>query len=301
MSELVAARRDCGEPIRFRLADGEIAGRRWGPRGAPRVLFCHATGFCASAYRRVLAPLAERFDVIALDLRGHGRSALPADAKRLKSWSPFVRDIGAVLDHLAAPGEGPVLLAGHSFGGACVLMAARGRRDVSGLALIEPVIVSRLIALAAATPAWPAIAARVPVVRGALARRASWPDRAAARAAYGRKSLFSTWAEGCLDDYLEDGLVSDPAGVALACAPAWEAAVFAAQANRPWPAAAAAPAPISVLVAHKGSTVSQAARRRLRRLGAEVEVAPGATHLLPFENPELAARFIANARTKSVG
>jgi pimeloyl-ACP methyl ester carboxylesterase len=286
-----------GAPMTFDLRDGAIAARCWPRPGAPRLLFAHATGFCASAYRAMLTTLSEQFEVVAIDLRGHGRSALPADPAQLHDISPFVRDLGEVLDRLAARAEGRVLLAGHSLGASAALMAARGRRDVAGLALIEPVVIGELIACFAATPAWPLAASRIPLVKGARARRAVWPDRAAARAGYARKALFAHWAEGGLDDYLEDGLVErEDGGVGLACAPDWEAAIFATQKLTLWRAAKAAPAPIRVLVAdHPSTTVGEAARRRFRRLGAGVEAAAAVSHLMPFERPDLAARFIAGA------
>lgn len=289
-----------GEPVRFSSPDGFIAARRWGRRGARRLLFCHATGFCASAYRAVLAALADGFELIALDLRGHGRSALPADPATLNDWSPFVADIAGVLDQLTAKQSGPVAVAGHSLGASCVLMAVQGRRDVAAIALIEPVVVSRIVAAAAMTPFWPLLARRIPLVRGARARRAAWPDRNAAVAGYARKQLFAAWAEGCLEDYLEDGLVAGPDGVRLACAPQWEAAVFAAQANRLWPAVAGATAPISVFVAdHPGSTVSRSARKRFRRLGADISVLGGVSHLAPFEQPQAVARALAEALSRN--
>ena len=45
------------------IGEGEIAGWRHANVGAPRLLFCHANGFCASAYKRMLALLADRFDI----------------------------------------------------------------------------------------------------------------------------------------------------------------------------------------------------------------------------------------------
>lgn len=285
-----------GVSTTFALRDGEIAARCWPRPGAPRLLFAHATGFCATAYRAMLTILSERFDVVAIDLRGHGRSALPADPARLHDISPFVRDIDEVLDQLAADAGEGILLAGHSLGASAALMAARGRRDIAGLTMVEPVVIGDLIAALAATPAWPLVASRIPLVKGARARRAFWPERAAARAGYARKALFARWAEGCLDDYLADGLVELDGGVGLACAPDWEAAIFESQKLSVWRAAKAAPAPLSVLVAdHPSTTVSRAARRRFRRLGAAVETAPAVSHLVPFERPDLAARFIAGA------
>ncbi|MEE2690518.1 MAG: alpha/beta fold hydrolase [Pseudomonadota bacterium] len=284
-----------GERIAIDIESGRIAGWRWRRCGAPRVLFSHATGFCASAYKRMLGAIAaDGVDVTAIDLRGHGRTSLPADPARLRDWNIYARDVAAALDRL---GGGGWILAGHSCGAVVSALAARGRSDVAVLALIEPVSMSPLTFVAAKSPLWPLFSRRFPLVRGALARRDEWESGEAVRASYVRKKLFSTWGAGVLDDYLEDGLVEgEGGGVRLACAPAWEAATFAAHGHNFWGAVAAAPAPISVLAAdHPSSTLFAGAEKRFRRAGAQVETEAGVTHLLPLEKPLLAARFIAAA------
>ena len=93
---------------------GDLHGLRWlaSRPGAPRLVFCHATGLSAAPYARLLAPLAEHFEVWALDARGHGRSRAPAQPEALTSWTPYIEDLQAWLAHIG----GPVHLAGHSMG-----------------------------------------------------------------------------------------------------------------------------------------------------------------------------------------
>jgi pimeloyl-ACP methyl ester carboxylesterase len=280
------------------IGEGAIAGWRWPNAGAPPLIFSHATGFCASAYKKMLQRLAGGFDVYAIDLRGHGRTGLPTDPARLRNWMIYARDLRAFLDRLAASAGGAPkwTLAGHSCGAVVSVLAARGRRDVAALVLVEPVAMPPTAAFAARLPFWRAKARRFPLVKGALARRAEWPDRDDVFKSYERKRLFSTWAGGVLEDYLEDGLVETETGVRLACAPPWEAATFAAHGHDFWGAVAAAPAPITVLgAADKSSTLFGRAPRRFERRGAIVQRLHGVSHLLPLENPEAAADFIAGA------
>jgi pimeloyl-ACP methyl ester carboxylesterase len=289
------------EPVAERFAlsfrDGEIAGWRFANPAAPRLLFCHANGFCASAYNKMLAMVSARFDVFAIDLRGHGRTSLPADPARLRDWRIYGEDIAALLDHSSLPGLGPWVLAGHSCGAISATLAAKGRSDVAGLVLIEPVVPPAWLPIAASAPFWPALAGRWPLVRGAKARRRFWPTRAAAVESYARKALFAAWAPGTLGDYLEDGLAEVEGGVALACAPEWEAATFSAQAHDFWGALRGATAPVRVLGAdHPSSTLSRGARRRLERRGVEVRLHAGVSHLLPMEDPAAAAAFILESR-----
>jgi pimeloyl-ACP methyl ester carboxylesterase len=280
------------ERFTISLADGAIAGWRIRRRGAPRILFCHANGFCASAYKKMLAPLAQRFDVYAIDLRGHGRTTLPADPRALRDWRPYARDITAFLDHPLMEGE-PWLLGGHSCGAVSASLAAKGRDDVRALVLIEPVATPPHVSVLARTPFWRSFARRLSLARNARARRRFWPDYATVRDSYARKALFQSWAEGVLEDYLEDGLREENGGVGLACAPEWEAASFTAQAHDFWGAVRRATMPVSVLGAdHPGTTLLGRAAPRLRRLGAVVRLHGGASHLLPFEAPRIAADFI---------
>lgn len=284
------------ERVSVALGEGDIAGWRFRNAGAPRLLFCHANGFCASAYKKMLALLAPKFDVFAIDLRGHGRTTLPADPAKLRDWRVYARDISAMLDHPSMRGDAPWLLAGHSCGAVSAVLAAAGRRDVGRLALIEPVAPPAHLSLLARTPLWAAFAGRIPLARNARSRRRQWPDRAAARESYSRKSLFRTWSDGVLDDYLEDGLAERDGEAVLACKPEWEAASFTAQAHDFWGALARAPGPVSVLAADDpGTTLFTGAIGRLRRLGGVVQMHKGAGHLLPMEDPKAAAAFILNS------
>lgn len=276
--------------IRFDAGDGIVAGWRWPAAGRPPMLFLHANGFCASAYRRMLGSLAGSFDLHALDLRGHGANTRPADPSRLTSWKPYVEDACAYLDNAAREGW---ILAGHSLGAATSLLAACGRGDVAALRLIEPVAPPEWMTIAARTPFWRAAAGRIPMVRQASRRRNGWPDREAVAASYAAKPLFGAWAPGVLEDYFEDGLVEEGDSVRLACDPAWEAATYAAQANDFWSAARVAPAPVAVLAAdHPSSTVPAPARSRLKRLGAAVTLVSGVGHLAPMERPAELAGFL---------
>lgn len=286
------------EPRRLRVAieDGEVALLRFGREGAPPLLFAHANGFCASAYRRMLAAIGDRFDIFAVDLRGHGRTRLPAGLSGHRSMAIFGEDLRRVKAALVPlAGDQSWTLAGHSLGGVASVTAAAGDDTVAAIRLIEPVVMPQSWAMLAAGPLWPLIAPNIPLVRAASRRRRHWPDRAAVLESYARKPFFAGWDEGVLADYLEDGLVADGAGVSLACSPAWEAANFAAHANDFWGALKRVRAPVSVLAAADiSSTVPKSAEARFRRLGAKVERITGATHLVPFEKPGLAAAFLAS-------
>ena len=284
------------KPERFslKLTEGDVAGWRWPNPEAPRLLFCHANGFCASAYKRMLDDLASLADIYAIDLRGHGRTTLPAAPGVLKRWNIFGRDVAAVLDAMRPGADAQWILAGHSMGAVSSVLAAQGRSDIASLILIEPVALPPVTAFLANT-LWSLAATKSSLARGALARRSSWPSRDAVAASYRRKRLFQSWAPGVLEDYLEDGLEDYSGEARLSCSPDWEAAAFSRYATGFWRAVKTAPAPMSVLGGERNSTIFPGSAASFRRSAALFRVLPGAGHLLPMEKPAEAAAFIAEA------
>lgn len=99
-----------------------------GTRGVP-VVFIHSFGGDVSHWQAQLAHLRTTRRAIALELRAHGQSAVPADGDY--SVKAFSQDIAAVVDSLALP---KFVLVGHSLGGAAALLYAGDHPDrVAGL------------------------------------------------------------------------------------------------------------------------------------------------------------------------
>jgi pimeloyl-ACP methyl ester carboxylesterase len=92
--------------------------------GAPIVLL-HGLGTSAATWSAVMALLEERFAVIAVDLLGHGGSAVPEDP------AEYTRDKAlADLDKLLAEFDEPAVIVGHSLGGYFALAHAATRPGV---------------------------------------------------------------------------------------------------------------------------------------------------------------------------
>lgn len=274
---------------RFTLPDGEMAALVWPRPGATRLIFLHGNGFNAHSGVKLLERLADRYEIIAPDLRGHRATTLPADPTRHRDWYVYARDVIAMLDQLDAR---PFVLAGHSMGGVTALLTAEmlGAKPL-GLALIDPVILPGSFYALNHTPLWHLMWRRFPLVQGALRRGNFWPDVDAVKARYASRPPFSYWAMGVLDDYLAGGLKPVEGGFALACDPAWEAANYASHRHDPVRAARRAGAPIAVLKAERASTVRDVAG--LTRAGAVITLLPGHSHLAPMENPAACADWIA--------
>lgn len=278
------------EPARdtIRLPDGEMALLHWPAPDQPRLVFAHANGFCASAYRKMLSQLAGRLDIIAVDLRGHGRTRLPADAATHTSWDLYADDLTALYALLDRP---PDLLAGHSMGAASSLMAAARMDEAPPLALIEPVILPAAVYAAYHTPLRAIIRKRIGMGDQARKRTNGWPDLETVAARYQERPTFADWVPGAVEDYLLDGLIETADGVALACDPHWEAANFEAQRHDVLGPARKAGARARVLKAAQRSTVSNS--KGLIARGVAIDTLAEAGHLAPMSHPDAVAAWIA--------
>ncbi len=272
---------------------GEIAAIELGDPARPvDVIFVHANGFNALAYRSILSPLAARLHILAIDQQGHGRSPQRVPSEGRSSWLLFRDDLVALIDQLEG---GPFLLAGHSMGGTASVMAAAERPDrVKGLALFDPVIMPQDLGQRIAAGDAPALA-QSPLAMGAARRRAVYANRQEAFDRYKGRGAFATWPDEALADYVEDGFRDRPDGaVELTCAPDWEAANFSSHQHDPWGPLHAVSAPVRILRAEQGSTCSAASAEPFVAANPDftVETIPGATHFLPIERPDLVRKTI---------
>ncbi len=268
---------------------GAVATWEFGP--AERevdLVFLHANGFNAFTYRTLLAPLGADLRVLAYDQRGHGRTTLAAEPRGRRDWLDLRDDLLAVLETLS----GAPVLAGHSLGGAVSLLAAaEAPRRVGRLALIDPVI-APIENVAAGTAGSEAMDG------AALRRRAHFPSRAAAVEAYAGRGAFRTWPAETIADFAEDGVRDLADGtVELACAPAWEASNYAAQGHDPWDAFARSTCPIHILRAERDSTCRVDGRAADLTASGRIRLktAPGTSHFLPMERPDLAGAALRAA------
>jgi pimeloyl-ACP methyl ester carboxylesterase len=254
------------------------------------LIFLHANGFNALTYRSVLAPLADGgAHIMALDMRGHGRSTLETRTEGRESWLDLRDDLVAFLETMNL---GDAVLAGHSMGGAvAVFAAAAAPRRVRRLTLFDPVMVPRRDAAAVA-------AAPSPLVAGALKRRAVFPSREAALETYRGRSAFRAWPAAMLADYVADGFLDLPSGdVTLACRPEWESSSFAAQDQDVWGAVARTLCPIDILRADLDSTcrIDADAEALMADGRIVIETVAGAGHFLPMERPQLCRGALTRA------
>ena len=197
--------------------------------GSGRVLhFSHPNAYTPRCFRRFLAPLAERYHVLA----GHHRplwylspSAPPIPGpENFTNWDVVADDLLRFLDQERLEG---IIGAGHSLGAVATMKAAlREPERFRALVLIEPVFLPPAVLDAARAD--PEAAAGLPFVRAALNRRDRWPNRQAAFDRYREKSVFANFPDETLWDYVNEGLHEDPAtgDFVLSYPREWEGAFY---------------------------------------------------------------------------
>lgn len=267
---------------------GELNVLDFGPRDRrPDLVFLHANGFNACTYRRILAPLAQRWRILAYDQRGHGATSLVAEPAARTNWLDMRDDL---LAFAAAEELAGVVLSGHSMGAtACVLAAADAPGLARSLVLFDPVMMP---GVAAQTPA------DSPMIAAALKRRAVFPSRAAALAHYVGRGAFRTWPTEIVEDFVAGGFVDLPDGqVILACTPAWEASNYGAHAHDSFGALARVAAPVEILAAEFGSTLRPPQDgswpKAFPRVNART--AADSSHFLPMERAGLVVEALTDA------
>ena len=121
----------------------QLAAQRWSPLGDPRaaLLVIHGYAEHAERYRELGLALAERgVDTVAVDLRGHGRSA--GQRGFVDRFSEYHADADAGLAAMTAAHAGrglPRFVLAHSNGGLIALdWVATRKPDIRGLILSNP-------------------------------------------------------------------------------------------------------------------------------------------------------------------
>lgn len=248
------ARAEDGTGIAYRITPG-------GP-GAPRVALVHSLALDHRFWDAVIARAAGRFEMLAMDARGHGASLAQGPFTAVQ----MADDLAAVLDDAGWPGA---IIAGASMGGSLALaFAARHPGRTRALLAID-------------TTAW----------YGPTAP-ADWARRAKLAEEGGMAALLEFQRARWLSDAFRlahpEVQAAQEAIFLRMPVPAYAAACHMLGALDLRAAIAGITAPCLVLVGEEDhATPPSMARDIAERIpGAAFEILPGARHLTPLERPE---------------
>lgn len=253
------------------------------------ILFSHATGFCAGVFLPIMRRLGFR-RLVALDYRGHGRSSAPLTSM---DWNGVGADALAAVAHLGLDRPFGV---GHSMGGAALALAEQASPGTfRGLWLYEPIIFP---------PALRDIAGDNPLVRGALRRRATFPDAETAFLNFSSKPPFDALHPEALRDYVRCGFEEGPDGtVSLRCRPEIESQTYEMGIRHDaFIHLEEMALPVTVLRGAEtpASPAGLAPVIAQQIPGARLEDHPELGHFGPLEDPDSMARSIESAVTATI-
>jgi pimeloyl-ACP methyl ester carboxylesterase len=257
----------------------------------PTLLMVHATGFHGRVWDQVIQRLPE-WHVIALELRGHGRS----DKTEITGWEPFGRDIASAV---AALDLSNLVGIGHSMGAhGLVQGAAFESARFRSLFLVDPVIASPQAYHAA--PMFPP-----GTMHPAARRRAGFDSVADMIERFSARMPYSLFQADALRDYCEWGTLTAPVGPGrvLACSPITEASVYMTGRNNAsvYASIRALQIPVQVVRAKQRTPDSDPFDYSYSptwpevagefRHGRDLLIADR-SHFLPMEDPDLTASLI---------
>ena len=267
------------------------------------LVFSHANGFGAGAYRRIFeAWRAQGWRVLAVPRYGHD-PAYPVTS----NW-PHVRDELLAFIEREAPGE-RVHLVGHSLGGYLSLLAAsRKPALVAAVVLIDsPVLMgwrAHTLRMAKAT----GLVRRVSPGHVSQRRRWQWPSTEAVLAHFEKKRVFARWQPDVLHDYVHSGTEADPDAPANPGAPQPVRLAFRREVETRFyntlphhMGALFARHPVQAPVAFLGGTQSVECRQvglaATRAITSGRMVFIEGSHLFPMERPDETAQAVLGLLT----
>lgn len=245
--------------------------------------FSHANGFPAPCYAALLAPLAERYRIGAIEAIG-----TDPDYPVTERWLHLVEQL---LDTIERDWRGePVFGVGHSLGGYLTLIAAAHRPELfrAVVLLDAPVIGPVKGRLLWASKRF-GIVDRVTPAAATRDRRSTWPSREDAKAHLRSRRLFRHFAPECLEDYVRHALVGGHGHWRLRIDPEIEYRIYRTVPHDTYRHAQRLRVP-AAFVGGADSEVVQLVGVSAMRGWRKRKVAGG--HLFPLEHPREAAEAI---------
>ena len=253
----------------------------------PTLVFSHANGYPPEAYKALLDPLEDTFEIYTIEHRPFWSDQ---QSPTYLPWNEYSADLISTLD---AAEKGPVVLAGHSMGAVISMQTALARPDLcSKLVVIDPVLVPR---------GWwfvnqvlmRGLGRDLPMATKAQNRPHEFAGYQEAFDFYRSKRPFSGISDEVLWDYVRAGhTLRDDGSIVLRWSGGWEACVYRS-----------APSfmrslrkirkPICGIVGDASNVVRPLFKKRWQRAMPQLELHTlKGGHLIPLEKPDACAALM---------
>lgn len=258
---------------------------KWSDNG-PLLHIAHATGLCSNVYTELSKKLSEKYKVVGLDFRGHGKTLAYADSSTLSSWEVFYRDLEDFFRYL----NQPVVAIGHSMGGTVsAVLAARYPELISKLILIEPGFMPPLWRPFVYFAQKSGLSMHVPFVTRATKRKNIWRNHTDVLDDLTHKGPFKSWRKTILMDYISKGTKTlEDGSIQFLCHPLWEGKILATAPVGIWSEVSKIKCPTLVIYGENSRTFLPSVVAKLKRTlpHALLFKMRNTGHFIPMERPE---------------
>lgn len=268
--------------------------------GGTLVHLAPANGFPLPVYRPMLNPLLAKFKAISLPPRALWTPPTPPpvlDQVQALDWHSLTDDLLAAIQHYNLP---PLIAVGHSFGGIASLLAVLAQPErFKALVLLDPTILPPPAMIAIRDLQVSGQTDLMPLVQGAMRRRARFDSAQAAYDNFRSKRSFADWSDEMLRIYAEEGTrpSADGDGVELVWSPQWEAFYYRIVYTATWEQLPrlAGLLPVLVVRGATSDTFSSESEAQMQAVVPDVTYAvmPGHGHLFPQSAPQETAEILS--------
>ncbi len=274
------------------MGDGAVVRvRQHGRAGGLRLFVSHGNGFAVDGYYPFWGPLAERFEIVAFDVRNHGQNPRAFSGLDGHTYAQMTLDLERIVRAVVARlGPRPSVGAFHSLSARTAMKhAVELGFPWEALILFDPPNVPP-----PGHRAWESMDIfERRLAEWATGRQDRFADPSELAGQYAATRAHSTWVPGAHGLMARSVLRRDEtgAGWVLCCPREFEAAIYLqAMTMNLWPSSSAYGGPVKLIVADpeaRGAPAPAFANRALAEdFGYEYEVVPGTGHLLQIQRPE---------------
>ena len=252
----------------------------------PILHFAHANGVPSACYQKMLAVLAQDFEVVNIPIIG-----LDPQYPVNNHWHSLTEQVA---DSIARQSQGqPVYVLGHSLGAMTSYMVAhRFPHLVKSLVMLDPPLINGKVSYALHIAKLLGKADNMTPAGKSKNRRDVWSSRAEAARLLRPKALFKRFDEQCFADYIEYGLKDCAEGVCLTIPVTTEVAIFRNVPTNTWQYQKPLTMPAAIVVGKDSHFANTGHPERLVQQQPVALYYTEGGHMFPLEYPLKTAALV---------